>query len=1200
MGFYYRLEVKALYLKSLEIHGFKSFADKTKLEFGPGVTCIVGPNGSGKSNVCDALRWVLGEQSLKTLRGARLEDIIFNGSEGRRPLGMASVTLLFDNSSGLLPIEYNEVTVSRRVYRSGESEFLINQVPSRLKDIQGLFNDTGLGKEAFAIIGQGQIDVILSTRPEDRRALFEEAAGIVRYRNRKQEATRKLEGTSVNLERLQDLIYELKQNLAPMKKEAEKARIYGEKKEELISLEISLTCLDLDKKLSQQEAVAETINNLQNTLWEKESNYALVNANWEETKLIKEKLEEQEREHQQLLYSLQQEMGQLEKEEALCRERMASILEREVAIEEDSVVNQQKLAELEERWGQEQQQLENLKITKGPQEEALNEGERQQTIYQQDLAAYQKQREQLRNNLFDAEQKLISLHNKQLETQFELKNLEQQQHRLAEDEQRFEGQKKELFQRFESITNKLQDKQARLEMCSQETIQITDEAYKLRAKIVELKGQRDNLQEVQHGVRSRIRILMEMQENLEGYHFGVRNLFKGPIAKGELQALGIVGELMNVPHQYEQAIETALGNAVQYIVTETDQDAQKAIEWLKQEKAGRGTFLPLNTLQPRKLANQFRPFLGEKGVLGLASDLVQVKPGQEVILDYLLGTVIVVTDLIVAVALAKKSRFSLKIVTLDGDIIFPGGSLTGGSQKRSGTGLLGRSREIAEQEEKLEKVVARQANLQANIQTCAKKEEIIIGAEQELREESQRLQAEITSQTMEQERLEQEILGQEKEMEAHHWAKEELLLEQNKLQQKLKIIEQEERVGNKRKEEILETIEQYKKQGEIIKEKTEVLAASLVEQKLHLTSQREKQKALENALAYYQQNKQEVKTANERLLQEISQLQQRKETTENNRSLLKQQVVQLMEKHQKCKGIANELETEKQEKIVELRSLETQVGKLTKEIKELKDRYHQLEVQKNRQEVEWENTTSRLQEKFQLSMEEAKKHQLHLPSPAEASARVRILKKEIDILGPINPNATLEYERLEERYQFLVEQQLDLLEAKEGLFRIIEEMETIMSQKFKKTFKAVQIAFQEVFSYLFGGGTASLELTETDNILGSGVEIIAQPPGKRMQNLLMLSGGERALTAAAVLFALLKVKPSPFCVLDEIEANLDEVNVERFAGYLQEFSADTQFILVSHRQGTMEVADALYGVTMVESGVSSIVSAKLTLDEEVS
>lgn len=1189
-----------MYLKSLEIQGFKSFADKTKLEFGPGITCIVGPNGSGKSNICDAIRWVLGEQSLKTLRGSKLEDIIFSGSEGRRPLGMASVTLVFDNSSGLLPLEFNEVTVSRRVYRSGDSEFHINKTPCRLKDIQELFHDTGLGKEAFAIIGQGQIDAILSSRPEERRSLFEEAAGIVRYRNRKIEATKKLEHTSANLDRLQDLLFELEQNLVPLKEEARKAKKYQELSRELETLEISLSCLDIERIAGTRQKVAEQKSQLEKILWEKESQHGLLTTRLEEMALEHQKLKEHEQGQQSQLYRLEQELNNNQGQMVLAQDRITSIAERQETIQKEKEQNKSKLDQLRTEYEKQKQLFDTLTGTFETKKKTLAEREQELSVHQKNLTLCQEQAGKLKNDLFDMEQHLISCSNSCLEIQYELKNLKLQEQKLSETETAFRLRKEELQNNLATIAKELTHNQEQLDHHQGHYRQVINQKAETERRITILQEQLKQLGQQKQAALSRYKVLEEMKENLEGYHAGIRNLLKVGSKTGNFRVIGVVGELLDVPSPYEKAVENALGGAIQYLVTATDREAQKAIDWLKQEKAGRATFLPLNTLQPRRFPREFAALLTEKGVLGLASELVKISPGQEIVLDYLLGNVLVAKDLKVALSIAKKSGFAVKIVTLEGEVIFPGGSLTGGSYRNRGTGFLSRSREMAQEKQKL-------INLEEQEQTLLEKlnqENLMLNQlkqeEEQLRDRQNQIELEIKNLEREQDRLLQDLSKEERDLQQGCWEKEQLHTTQQALQEKLALMEQEQEKSRQQKEELLRKIEESALKEASLLETIEHLSSLVTEDKIELASLKEQLRSVEISLKHFGGNYQDLVQKDQELKEELGQLNQRKEALLTSLSQLKEQEIRLQHEWSELQTSRQSLAAHIQETAEQLRELQQETGQLAKELKELKEQHHQLEMQKTRLDVEWDNAMSRLNEKFRLTWEQVQERRVSLPSRGQAENKIKNLRKEIEALGLVNPNALAEYQRVQDRYNFLVSQQKDLLQARDGLYQVIDEMEKIMSLRFKETFQAVEKAFQETFAYLFDGGKATIELTSPDNILESGIEIIAQPPGKKMQNLSLLSGGERALTATALLFALLTVKPSPFCVLDEIEANLDEANVDRFASYLRKFADKTQFILISHRQGTMEAADVLYGVTMEKSGVSRIVSVKLANAGEVS
>lgn len=1190
-----------MYLKSLEIHGFKSFADKTKLEFEPGITCIVGPNGSGKSNICDALRWVLGEQSLKTLRGSKLEDIIFNGSENRRPLGMASVSLNFDNTSGLLPLEFNEVTVGRRVYRSGESEFLINKASCRLKDIQELFHDTGVGKEAFAIIGQGQVDAVLSSRPEERRSLFDEAAGIVRYRNRKTEATKKLDATQVNLDRIQDLLHELGQNLGTLKEEAKKTKQYGILTEELENLELSLYCQDLSKTENQQQNILKKEEEIEKILLEKESKYTLLNAQWEENQFAKEKIEEKEKETQQEIFYLQGEIHKTDSEIKFLKERVDTIMERKKTISEEERINLSKIKELEEGYGEEEKELNNLISLNNPLEEKVRKEETELESYQNYVEGLVEEEKQLRAFLFDVEQELVSLRNKQMELQFELKNLIQQKIDLEKLKNNHIAQKEQLTEELAKAKKGYINSKNLVENALKELAAAQETKKTLTEQLGKLEAEREEVQKNRYATQSKLNVLKEMKENLEGYQYGVASLIKNTKNTGTTKILGAVAEMLKVPSQYEKAIETALGGALQFLVVENEEEAKKAIEWLKNKKAGRATFLPLTSLQIRKLPKSLMPLLGQTGVLGLASGLVEIEAGKEKVLDYLLGSIIVVTDLTVGTNLARLSKFSVKIVTLDGDVIFPGGSLTGGSSKKNFANILGRTREIEEEKKRLEFYKKQEEMLQIKIGERNEKIKNADIEQEKIKNEIQTIELQFNNNEQLVERLGQEMAKENNLLEYHLLEIKQLFTREDELKEEIAGIENLYVTVETNKNRLAGKMDGCKKQKEEIDSKIKGVESQLLQEKILLASQKEKQKSLESFLAYYQQNKKDLQKTLGRLQEEFEKLKERSLSAAEELTTLGRKRSNLFEMEGRVAKTKRQIEAEKNALLLEVQTRGAELKKLAKELELQKNEFHQLEMQKTRLEVETSKGIERLWEKFQLTWDEAReKAAVPLASRREAVERVAELKKAVDNLGAINPLAIGEFSRQEDRYQFLTLQQQDLLKAKEGLYQIIAEMDKIMKQRFMETFRQVESAFPKVFAYLFEGGKASLGLTNEEEILESGIEIIAQPPGKSMQNLNLLSGGERALTAIALLFALLKVKPSPFCVLDEIDANLDEVNVERFARYLKEFESSTQFILISHRQGTMEVANALYGVTMEELGVSRLISVKMISNREVS
>jgi chromosome segregation protein len=1183
-----------VYLKTLEIKGFKSFADYTRLEFGPGITAIVGPNGSGKSNICDAIRWVLGEQSVKSLRGAKMEDVIFSGSEGRKALGMAEVILTFDNSSGILPLDFSEVTVTRRVYRSGDSEFMINKTACRLKDIQDLFCDTGLGREAFAIIGQGQVDAVLSSRPEERRALFEEAAGIVRYRNRKQEAVRKLESTEASLVRLQDIMGELENNLIPLKEEADKARCCLDLQDRLRQWEIKLAANDLTQ-LSEKKAEWEKLaKGLEAGLEEQELVYSKAGQELKQLKSSLEKYDKEKEAAQSYLHQLENDLARSEGQMALEREKIGGAGEQAKKIENEIILSQRKLMETEEQLNHLSQQLQGLVQDLDRQGKAVENLEKVMESHDDENRERERLAEELKSRLFDLEQNLALIKNQLLALDFQKKNWHHRQGKLQEEVSREEERSAHLRESYRQLTLILVEKEKELAQILAAKEAMAEKRARLEEARRKLQQSLEQANERRRLLASRLQVLEELALSYEGYGAGVRNLLRNSSLRASFPGIiGVVGELIKVPPPFEKALEIALGGAIQNIVTLKEEDARAAIQWLKDNRAGRATFLPLTNLRPKRLDKRLEGLLAETGVVGLAQELADIDPSYRIVLEHLLGGIIVVEDLDRGLYIARKSRFSVKLVTLAGEVLYPGGSLTGGDYKKEGPGLLGRSREMAQLRRRLAEAQSAYDSLNQQVKELEDKVNGMIGEENDLTESASRLEIELYSLRQEQVKKRQQLQEEESSNGRLTWEKEQLeeewahlAAEEKKLRRQLEDLEAE-------RVQLSRQLTEKRDQMQSFQERKRSLEQDLLAAKLELTALLERKQSLDSSLGYYRQTYEDLLNQRRKLQEELSLWKERKDLAQKRLLSLQNTWEGLLaEKKQAEEKKQKLMETLARQK-EQYEVLEEETHSRKKTVEETRNKLQQIFMKKARLEAEWENAVQRLQEKFGLLPEMVQEEFLDSGSRQKAEEEVRRLEEEIEALGPVNLGAVGEYDRLYQRYRFLQEQHQDLEEAKAGLFQVIREMEEIMSEKFLATFFAVQEAFQEIFSVLFGGGKSSLELTEKENILETGIEIIAQPPGKKMQNLSLLSGGERALTAIALLFAFLRVKPSPFCVLDEIESNLDESNVDRFTELLKEFSNRTQFILISHRQGTMEVADALYGVTMEQSGISRLVSVKM-------
>ena len=1043
-----------MFLKRLEIAGFKSFPDKIKLEFPAGITAVVGPNGSGKSNIGDAIRWVMGEQSARSLRGAKMEDIIFSGTQHRRPLGYAEVHMLIDNTLGLLPVAFNEVTVTRRVYRSGESEYLINGSSCRMKDIHRLFMDTGVGREGYSIIGQGRVDEILSTRSEDRRHLFEEAAGIVKYKTRRHEAFLKLEAEKQNLARAEDLIEELKNQLEPITFQAEQAKAFLNLREQYKVIHINLF-LEEARALEEQEKKAqETLLNLSKQSEAEKAN--LVHAQ-EAVTSLKEEEAKVESEYRQANRRIIQQITEIEKTESDLKlgERIAKDIEqRKAAMDQKRIERENE----EVIWEEVQEALEAA-------QEVLEEKEAAHTA---------------------------------LET-----TLQDQESALEESEQiAYTKKENELTQKIAALT--------------QTQSQLSTEESSLRDKAM-------SVQQKLHAASSRQKLLSEMERDREGYHASVRAVLRQKNQDNNFGSgiFGPAGELINVPQAYETAISVALGGATQNILTATEDDAKRAIAYLKSSRGGRATFLPVSAMKARKVTPEMEKVLKEPGVIGLASDLISFEPVYTPVFGYLLGNVFVVDTLTQAIGLSKKYRQSYRLVTLEGDLISPGGAMTGGSQGRQSTDLLGRSRQISELRDQISV----------------------------LQDQARQLEQSQKEQTAKYQTVTDEI---------------------SQLQQDIQVLAIE---------KMQKTQEAYRKQQADSRKLLEESMAQLTDQKVRVSK--------------LTQNLQTAQDNTARVVKEW-------ETIRSERAALETEMAAFRNAEESLTALRAGLEIEQaglsatEERSASLRTAITKaeaaqrehmetLSNLNQEAARLEARYEQLVAESRRLHNE-------IWDAYDLTYQSAQDYHNPEYTPAFLRREERRLKAELAGLGTVNVGAIDAYQTLRQRYDFLTEQRDDILKAEEQLREVIQELTEQMEQQFSVQFALIAQHFNDVFKEMFGGGSASLAMSDPDHVLESGIEITVQPPGKNLQSLSLLSGGERALTAIALLFGILRMKPSPFCLLDEIEAALDDANVLRFAQFLKVHAGDTQFIVITHRKGTMEYADTLYGVTMQELGISKMVS----------
>ncbi|PFA23952.1 chromosome segregation protein SMC [Bacillus cereus] len=1184
-----------MFLKRLEIAGFKSFAERVSVDFVPGVTSVVGPNGSGKSNITDAIRWVLGEQSAKSLRGAKMEDIIFAGSDTRKAVNVAEVTLTLNNEDQRLPIEYNEVCVTRRVSRSGDSDFFINKQSCRLKDIVDLFMDSGMGREAFSIISQGKVEEILSSKSEERRGVFEEAAGVLKYKLRKKKAEGKLAETQENLNRVQDIIHELSSQVEPLERQASIAKDYLEKKEELEKVEAALIVYEIEELHEKWEELRKQFANNKDEEVKMSTHLHQSEADLEELRGQLQAIDESVDSLQEVLLLSSKELEKLEGQRELLKERKQNATTHCAQLEQliIELTEKAKVYDGEIETGTEElmkfaDQVKEL-------EQKLYANEKLLSTYAENL---EEQIEHLKGDY-------IELLNQQASHRNELSMLEEQFKQQNSKNQRLDEENEKYVQMRMQITSKKGKLVEGYEQVKENVTSLITNIQKTEAALGKCKVQYSEnetklyqaYQFVQQA-RSRKEMLEEMQEDYSGFYQGVREVLKARESK--LHGIeGAVAELLTVPKEYEVAMEIALGAAMQHVVVQTEEHARAAIAFLKQNRHGRATFLPQAVIKGRSLSfDQLRMVKQHPSFVGVATELVHYNNKYENIVSNLLGTVVVAKDLRGANELAKQLQYRYRIVTIEGDVVNPGGSMTGGAVKQAKSSLLGRQRELEEWSKKLVEMEEKTSKLENFVKALkqeiqekeVKIKELRYNAEQE-RVDEQKLKEEINQLALEEHRINDRLSIYDLEIEG-------FLQDQVKMQE--------------RKEELARVLANL--QTDIIKMDEKIVA--LTKQKSEQHSSKEKVQTeiteLKVQAAEKQQRLSNQKEKVDRLTKEQEETQRNLVKTTEDLAFLKQemtsnssgeeQITSMIEKKAHDRNQTSKLISSRREQRL---TLQERVEHIEREVKDTKGRHKYVlevlkdqEVKINRLDVELENRLKHLRETYTISFEAAKlKYTMTMPAE-DARKKVKLIKLSIEELGTVNLGAIEEYERVAERHTFLLEQRDDLEEAKATLHQVITEMDEEMKKRFSTTFEAIREEFRFVFCELFGGGRADLVMTNPQDLLNTGIDIVAQPPGKKLQNLGLLSGGERALTAIALLFGILKVRPVPFCVLDEVEAALDEANVARFAQYLKKFSDETQFIVITHRKGTMEESDVLYGVTMQESGVSRLVSVRLGDVEE--
>ena len=1183
-----------MYLKSIEVQGFKSFANKIKFEFHNGITGIVGPNGSGKSNVADAVRWVLGEQSAKQLRGGNMQDVIFSGTQLRKPLGYASVAITLDNADHKLDTSYEEVTVTRRLYRSGESEYLMNGAACRLRDIQELFYDTGIGKEGYSIIGQGQIDKILSNKPDDRRELFDEAAGIVKFKRRKATTLKKLEEEESNLTRVSDILSELTRQLGPLRRQSESARIYLKKRDEL-------KLLDLNMFLVDRERMEKEYDRLQQTYGASSEELAETKAQFEKTKeeydVLEKQLEELEKEIEQKrektsenALSLKQLEGQIQ------------VLQEQIrTASENRRMHAERLDVIDSECEGKKAQLKELEQTR---DEAKIQGKENQTEtdrIQAELDALHDAMVQSTLTMNQAKTSQIDLLNQKASAKGKLQRYDAMLEQIG-------IRKSMLSQRVLVLKNDEEKQQDVLINCRAEYRKLAKEIEgadgkrsanqkqieKLQQEIVNEQREVDNRQLLFHREESRLETLRNMSERYDGYGNSIRRVME---QKNRVPGLiGVVADLIKTDKKYETAIETALGGAIQNIVTKDEKTAKEMIGFLKKNRYGRATFLPLSAISA-KGGLPMAQLLKEEGVIQSADRLVHTEPEFAELMRSLLGRTLVVETIDHGIALQKKNHHSLRIVTLEGELLNPGGSMTGGAFKNT-SNLLGRRREIEELEKQVKKLSTDLDELKQGLETKrtlrnALRDEIADIAEKVKDKQLDLNTAEMSIRQAEQRIREiqsgySQLKGESSEIESQIREIDEFKLSIQKEMKELKSSEKDSQETALSQETLLN--QQKDQETELAKQL----------ESLHL-----KGSELSQQLSFHEENITRIRRELETLQAEKEDISGKQTERSHEEEEKKQQMAEIeatMAAGREQDGILQaELAKTQQEK-EKLQGTHRQFFAKRDELSEHQNRLdkecYRLRSQLDKLEESQESQINYIWDEYEITPVQAASYRMEeVPERSVLKKQLNEVKEEIRRLGPVNVNAIEEFKEVEERHTFLSAQHEDLIQAKETLENIIQELDDGMRRQFSEKFADIQREFDKAFKDLFGGGKGSIELVEGEDILEAGVQIISQPPGKKLQNMMQLSGGEKALTAIALLFAIQNLKPSPFCLLDEIEAALDDSNVTRFAEYLHKLTKNTQFIVITHRRGTMNAADRLYGITMQEKGVSTLVSVDLIEDD---
>ena len=1180
-------------LKKLELYGFKSFAQRTEIVFDEGITGIVGPNGSGKSNIGDAVRWVLGEQSAKTLRGASMSDVIFNGTQKRKPLSYCEVSLVFDNDDHALAMEAAEVMVTRRVYRNGESEYYLNRTACRLKDVVDLFRDTGIGKEGYSIIGQGRIDEILSRKSEDRRQVFEEAAGIVKFKARKEEADKKLQRTLENLERVDDILDELTKRLKPLEEQSRNARVYLELSTELKDLDLNLFLIRSDRARARLSELESELLTVQTILADTESNLTDKTTRRDETQNRIDQLEEAITRARTELMECAEHVHESQKKLSALQSRRETRSENRQRIVREQEEAQERLAEIEKDHARIQADVEKQHSLIADAEQILRAtqeaAEKAQAKEKEADAALEAQKAAVidqMNRLSDVRNDKTRLNTMQAQMETRLTEIEESSGALQEQEAA-------LREALTAVEKQLETENQHQQQCQEKLAQARQASDEADAAYANLRADVEKQSADMQAAASRHNVLTEMTRDMEGYNMAVRRAMTYAKQHGLTGVKGVLAQLMTVPQAYETAIDMALGAAQQNIVTDTEETAKELINYLRQNRLGRATFLPMSAIRGKTLYGNERNALKLPGCLGVASELVQCAPEYRGIVENLLGRTVIADNLDHGIPIMRAGNHAFRLVTLEGDVMHSGGSMTGGSAQSKVSNLLSRERELKELTAKLQ---TGRAELDKCRQELTQRQQTAQEKRQKVSDAVNALHQQEIAVAREQARRESvfaDLNTHLQRMQETEQARVQLHQSLEDIRQQLETIEHQ-RTGAQGDQSAMEqkTIEM---QNALVKARAEASAENdrLMVRTLQLSDLRHGLSDLERDEAHAQQDQAQILREQERREQLLHEMDELDAIDENDMKREEAESARRQKEQLRQESAAQAIEQRRSQAQSDLRDILSDMENLHEAYNRDSEKLHKTELAKARIEGDQKNLQNRIWDTYKLTYAGAEEFRRTPFDEKESDCRAAELQGQIRALGTVNVGAVEEYAETKARVDDLTAQQQDLKRAEMDLRELIERLLIQMRSTFVENFSKMQGYFAETFTRLFGGGHAELKLMDPDDPLNCGIEVNAQPPGKKLQLLSLLSGGERALTAIAILFAMLKLKPTPFCILDEIEAALDDANIGYYADYLKEYSKGTQFIVVTHRKGTMERCNSLFGVAMEEQGVSRMVSVSL-------